>query len=553
MYRTVPLRILSRPAPSPLTLDTDVLVIGGGPAALWSAITARQAGARVALVDKGFAGASGVAAAATAGHWWVPPDRGARERAMRERYDAGGELSERSWMARVLEETWRRWPEIADEIAYPAPLRMMGGVPRPVAEGPVYLRALRRRVSHAGVRILDHAPALELLTDGDGAVAGARGVQRQHEREWEIRAAAVVLATGGCTWGSGSLGSNVDTGDGFLMAAEVGAHLSGMEFSNYYGIVPTGSTMDKNGYYPTATFTDEDGDVVAVGWSGPLGAVGPDVADASLLRAGLRGPVYAVLDRAPADARGAMRAGMPNFFMVFDRLGIDPFRDRFEIDFVQEGTVRGTGGLAIADDTCWTGVPGLWAAGDAATREQVVGAASGAGAANAAWTISSGTWAGRAAARHAAARGLPQDELRPAGLAGLRPGARIGPPGAWRELARAVQDEMLPTAKNGIRRGPVMARAATTLDALWRDAAATLGANTARDAVRARETAAMIATGRWAYASALARTESRGMHVRDDFPHRDPAQRLRVLTGGLDSVWTHRAPVAADVNLEAAA
>ena len=316
-----------------------------------------------------------------------------------------------------------------------------------------------------------------------------------------------------------------------------------MEFSNYYGIVPAGSTMDKNGLYPTATFTDADADVIAVGWSGPLGAVGPDVTAASLLRAGMRGPVHAVLDRAPADARGAMRAGMPNFFMVFDRLGIDPFRDRFEIDFVQEGTVRGTGGLALADDTCWTGVPGLWAAGDAATREQLVGGASGAGAANAAWTISSGTWAGQAAARHATTHGHHLDELRPAGRAGLRPSARTGASGDWRELTRAVQAEMLPIAKNGIRRGPVMRRSAAALDGLWRDAAATLRGRGAREVLRARETAAMIATGRWAYASALARTETRGFHVRDDFPDRDPAQRVRVLTGGLDAVWTRRAPI----------
>ncbi len=530
----------------PLALDADVLVIGGGPAALWAALSARTAGARVLLVDKGFAGASGVAAAATAGHWWVPPDPEARAAAMRERYEAGGELSEQTWMARVLEETWRRWPELADEIAYPSPLRFLGGPPRPTAEGPVYLRALRRRVARSGVRILDHAPALELLLDADGAVAGAAGVQRQKDRPWCARAGAVILATGGCTWRSGSLGSNVDTGDGYLMGAEAGAHLSGMEFSNYYGIVPAGTTMDKNGFYPAATFTDEDGEVVAVGWSGPLGAVGPHPVDASLLRAGLRGPVYAILDRAPQAARPAMRAGMPNYFLAFDRLGIDPFRQRFAIEFVQEGTVRGTGGLALADETCWTGVPGLWAAGDAATREQVVGGASGAGAANAAWTISSGTWSGRAAARHATRPGARRGgRLRPAGRAGLRPAGAAGPTDGWRAVSAAVRDELLPIAKNGIRAEPTMARAAASLEGLWREAVAALRGATARDAVRARETAAMVAVGRWAYASARARTESRAIHVRDDFPERDDAQRDRVLTGGLDAVWVARAPIPA--------
>ena len=58
-----------------LELETDVLVIGGGPAAVWAALTARAEGARVVLVDKGFCGSSGVAAAATTNHWWVGPDK----------------------------------------------------------------------------------------------------------------------------------------------------------------------------------------------------------------------------------------------------------------------------------------------------------------------------------------------------------------------------------------------------------------------------------------------------------------------------------------------
>jgi succinate dehydrogenase/fumarate reductase flavoprotein subunit len=144
--------------------------------------------------------------------------------------------------------------------------------------------------------------------------------------------------------------------------------------------------------------------------------------------------------------------------------------------------------------------------------------------------------------------------VAPAGRVGLRPSARAGAADGWRELTAAVQDELLPIAKNGIRTETVMAGAADTLEALWREAAATLRGRHARDVVRAREAAAMIAVGRWAYASARERTESRAMHVRDDFPHRDPAQRDRVLSGGLDAVWTQRAPIAADADeLEEAA
>src|SRR3569833_4291917 len=96
-----------------------------------------------------------------------------------------------------------------------------------------------------------------------------------------------------------------------------------------------------------------------------------------------------------------MRASQPNFFQPFDRTGIDPFKDRFPITLRLEGTVRGTGGLRIVDDSCATSVRGLYAAGDAATRELVCGGFTGGGSLNEAWAMSSGWWAGNSAAEHA--------------------------------------------------------------------------------------------------------------------------------------------------------
>ncbi|MDU6372926.1 MAG: pyridine nucleotide-disulfide oxidoreductase, partial [Bradyrhizobium sp.] len=60
--------------------------------------------------------------------------------------------------------------------------------------------------------------------------------------------------------------------------------------------------------------------------------------------------------------------------------------------------------------------------------------------------------------------------------------------------------------------------------------------------IRTREGAAMLATARWMYRSALARTESRGMHWREDHPQPDARQRHYVTSGGLDEVWTAARP-----------
>ena len=55
-----------------LQLTSDVLVIGGGPAATWAALKAAQDGADVVLADKGYCGTSGATASAATGVRYVP-------------------------------------------------------------------------------------------------------------------------------------------------------------------------------------------------------------------------------------------------------------------------------------------------------------------------------------------------------------------------------------------------------------------------------------------------------------------------------------------------
>ena len=62
--------------------DADVLVLGGGPAGTWAAISAAEYGARVVLADKGFCGTSGATAAAGTGVWYIDPEPALREAAM---------------------------------------------------------------------------------------------------------------------------------------------------------------------------------------------------------------------------------------------------------------------------------------------------------------------------------------------------------------------------------------------------------------------------------------------------------------------------------------
>ncbi|WP_437513771.1 FAD-dependent oxidoreductase [Sorangium sp. So ce1099] len=523
---------MSTPAtlPPPLASDTDdladVLVIGGGPAGAWAALGAAASGARsVVLVDKGYCGTSGATAPANTGAWYVTPEGAARERAIEARFARSGGLAHREWMARVLEATWTQINQLA-AWGYPFPVDDSGLQYRANLRGPDYMYFLRRQLRRAGVRILDHSPALELLVS-DGVVAGAQGYSRQQDAPWRVRAGAVVLASGGCAFLSKALGCDVNTGDGYLMATEVGAELSGMEFSAQYGISPAYASVTKGLPYFWATFTTESGEEIDCRGNRML----------AVARALRRGPVYAVLDRAGPEIQRWLRDGQPNCFLPHDRLGIDPFAQRFPVTLRSEGTVRGSGGIRILDEECATSVPGLYAAGDAASRELIVGASSGGGSPNAAWAISSGTWAGRAAARFRAGLGdsAAARTVRAAGTVGLRPGGTAGGLGA-REVIDLVQQEVLPLDKNLFRRGDQLEASVERLEGAWRDASAHLHAAGVAQ-VRAREAAALLATARFCYRSALARAESRGLHQRTDLPDTDPAQAHCLTTGGLSSIW----------------
>lgn len=505
-----------------IRLHSDVLVIGGGPAACWAALAAREAGRSVVMVDKGYVGTSGATAPSNTGTWFATtPER--RARLVEERAKLSEGLADVRTMSRVIDaatqhlhilaERGYRFPHDDDGNLYIANLR-----------GPDYMRFMRMQAVRAGVTIRDHHPALELLASGD-VVAGAAGFARQLGQNWEARAGAVIIASGGCAFGSRILGATGLTGDGQLMAAELGASLSGMEFSNQYGIVPLHSSVNKGLPYFWASFFRTDGSQIEI----PPGQRFPVLA-----RESLEGPLYARLDQATGVVPEALRHGQPNCFLPFDRANVDPFTDLFPIALRSEGTVRGTGGLKRTDDDGSVGIPGLYAAGDALERQDIGGAATGGGGPNASWAIATGVWAGKGAAAFAASLGERANErtVRPSGQAGLRPAASardIDPAAA----VALVREELLPVDRNFFRSVPKLDGSLARLDAAWgtiRDHAHGSGAI----AFRLREAAALLASSRWAYRTAKLRNETRGMHRRLEAPTSDPALARRITISGVD-------------------
>ncbi|KQV40842.1 MULTISPECIES: FAD-binding protein [unclassified Rhizobium] len=521
-------------------ITCDVLVIGGGPAGCWAALEASAAKARVVLVDKGYCGSSGATASAGTQIWYVPPDPAEREAAMASREAMGGYLSERSWMAPVLDKTFESVNRLAD-WGYPFPVNEKGEQQRISVQGPEYMRLLRRRVRNAGVTILDHHPATQLLND-DGTIVGASGLRRQEGGHWTVRSGAVVLATGGCAFMSKALGCDVLTGDGYLMGAEAGAELSGMEFSSAYAISPAFASITKTALYRFAQFYRRDHSLI----EGAGSARGRSIIAQALLSE----PVYARLDLAGTDeVKAILRRAQPNFFVPFDRRGIDPFTEFFEVKLRLEGTVRGTGGLKLTGLDCATTVTGLYAAGDNATREPICGGFTGGGSHNAAWAIATGAFAGAAAAGFALTEkdtresGYPQHTAYP-----LAKAKRNIDPQA---VIKAVQSEVFPLDINYFRTHGGLSASLERLDHLWEQIADARAAEE-NEALQLRQAQAMTATARFMYRAALARTETRGMHRRDDFPKQDPDQHHRLVVAGLDTITIRQETVDPGVYREAA-
>ncbi|WP_374864663.1 FAD-dependent oxidoreductase [Brucella cytisi] len=510
------------------TTAVDTIIIGGGPAGCWAAWKAREVGASVILIDKGYVGTSGAMAAGN--NTIIDTARGTKERdaTVAQRLKRGLGLVHRSVVEEVLDQT-RSNLDLLAEWGYPFPAYEDGRPYRGMLRGPDFLRFMRQRLIKAGVRILDHHPAEELLLTNDGAVAGVRARSRRSGGLTDLRSGAVIVASGGCAFLSGGLGTNNLTGDGYLLAAEAGATFSSMEFSSQYGISPVFSSVTKGVVYFWATFSDAAGNEIDLH--------GDRQSVAKFL---LKGSVYAVLDKASPRLQEGFRKGQPNIFVPFDRMGIDPFKDRFPITLRHEGTVRGSGGI-ITDKTAATSIPGLFAAGDAASRVSMSGATSGGGGPNAAWAIATGSWAGENAAAFAQNIGSQHHERR------VRPGrsglSKAEGPSRAKEIADVIQRikaETLPLDKGFFRTAESLIANETVLSDLWRDDQWRRSGDP-YDLARIREAEALIATSRWVATSALLRNESRGVHRRTDRPEMDPSLAIQVHSGGLDKPWANYA------------
>ncbi len=232
----------------------DVLVIGGGGAALRAALAAHEAAPQldVLLVTKGALGASGVTATACsdrmAFHATLPTTEPGGPDAWRyhaeDIYRIGGQVSDAD-LAIILAREAAAAFDYLDRLGVPWARRPDGTVDQFHTDGSSYARAcytgpytanhieaaLVAQLRQTPIRVWEHTMVADLLCDGEGRVNGAILIRQETDEALAVAAGAVVLATGGA---GQAFAVNVFppdcTGDGYAMAYRAGAELVNLEF-----------------------------------------------------------------------------------------------------------------------------------------------------------------------------------------------------------------------------------------------------------------------------------------------------------------------------------
>lgn len=445
---------------------------------------------------------------------------------------------------------WARGLEAAHSIAR---ILHAGGD----ATGRVIETALAAAVREGRIRAREFARAASLIVR-DGAVVGALvespGDEPGAVRVDEVAADAVIIATGG----NGRLYRHttnppVATGDGVVLAYAAGAAIADLEFVQFHPTVLAGGGLVSEAVRGEgATLLDADGRRFMLEVD-PRGELAPrDIVARAIARQMRAQDGAPVLLDATMLGRDVLQRRFPTIDALVRASGVDWAVVPVPVTPAAHYAMGG----ALTDMDGRTTVPGLFAVGE-------VG--------------STGV--------HGANR-LASNSLLEALVVGWRAGDTVGAAGSVPALPLPAAAPLAPPRVSPrvstIQESPLSDPLDTPVPVVARDAPDALAhglvlwtADRLRDrawealglertgdeiAVFARELAdahpaddearSLLPLARLTAAAALARTESRGAHWRDDFPDTDPGQRVRRVvvrpSGGSPELW--RADARAEVS-----
>ena len=412
-------------------------------------------------------------------------------------------------------------------------------------------RALVRRATELGVPVRDDVYVTRLLVH-EGRIFGAYGFDIDDGSRLVIFADAVILAAGGHTriWRRSSSRRDENTGDAMRLAAEAGCRLRDMELVQFH---PTGMVFpeDSAGVLVTEAVRGEGGIL-----RNTSGERFMERYDPGRLELSTRDRVALANYTEISEGRGTEHGGV---LLDVSHLGRETVLDRLPrmyrqfIDLAMLDITRAPmevaptahysmGGVRVEPATHETDVEGLYAVGECATG---VHGANRLGGNSLAECLVFGRIVGREAARWSTSLDLHVRDRAAIDAAQEEVDELLAVRGAEfaRPLQRAVRDLMTECCgvvrteeglEEGLARLGEVTEAARALE-VRPDLAGYA------DLAHAVDLQGSLLAARATLECALERRESRGAHIRLDYPNQDPQLRVN-LVWGLDAEITRERP-----------
>jgi succinate dehydrogenase/fumarate reductase flavoprotein subunit len=479
--------------------DADVLVIGGGIAATWAALKAKEAGAKVILVDKGTVGRSGKSP------WF----------GITCHYDPKGSSTQEEWKAVSLKGTeyicrqdyYKYFFENSKECW---DTMTSWGVNKSSKVGHAGL--FRDVLLEAGVEIHERIMITDLIVK-NGETVGAAGFPADEDKLVVFKAKAVLNCAGAGTFKGPGYAVGPVTFDGHMLGYRAGCEITGKEWGDFH----TSQIKD-----PTATWgmdfgqglqdTDEPS-----GHPPAVAAISVHAGNVPATRAMNEGD-----DEGPSSGGGNSRPSGGDSRPSGGGGSGNDARPSMDGPITMAGTTgmaeHHLDGIFPADDAFGCGIPGFYAAGDALGT-----AGSGLLGSGSAVSASHGAAAGKIVAAYVKKR--KQTKVSAADLTDIK--ERIfkfrkteqGFSPRW--VQQVMQGIMMPYYVLHVKTEDRLNAALTNILFIKDHFTTYLLANDAHELRLAHEVENMVLNAEMKLRASLFRTESRHFHYREDIPARD--------------------------------
>jgi succinate dehydrogenase/fumarate reductase flavoprotein subunit len=489
---------------------TDILIVGGGLAGLWAALSATKSGSKVIILDKGKVGQTSCSKFASGDFKTMLPQDDFNT-TMKRLVESGCYLGHQEWIETTLKESYDRVVEIEESLGMKFArdengefITTKGIFSMLTISTSDLMKKFSKIVQKMGVKIYDRYFVSEPILDSNGNLKGVIALSTRELKYCIFLCKAVVLACGSCGLRAAYFGHQFSTGDGYALALKAGASLVNMEAVNHNISVKsfdsTGNTFFR---YHGARYLNCKGEEFIKKYNGlPLShAMALEVRESN-------GPIY--LD--------SVKDIMPWLKLMFDRSN---FSSKIIECIAAFAGSRGTSaGVFVTKEGC-SEVSGLFATGD-------TGAKLGNGMGTMASLLNCsvyGKLCGIAVSKYCQNVKMPSENVN---IYSVNLPEKNEKDGLTADgVLLTLQKTILPMDVVILREEGRLLKALNKLEEIKNEMLPKIEWKDPHTLIKKLETENIVLYCEVMLRSALIRTESRGLHYREDYPIRDNKNWLK--------------------------